>query len=204
MSRDSLCNCALIIFFLLWRCSPTRVMSSSFLRFLDHTQRRTTVGRTSLGEWSARGRDLNLTTHNTHNRQTSKPPVGFEPTISAGERRQTYALERAATGTGHVCVITAILFETHPYCILRYPTKKYFLQPFLYLTLQSICNKGDQQISDIPEEQWLTCLNTSITFSRTAHFMCTVSLKRTITAKKLLYLIQTSRTFSLATKRKYT
>jgi hypothetical protein len=26
--------------------------------------------------------------------------VGFEPTISAGERPQTYALERAATGTG--------------------------------------------------------------------------------------------------------
>ena len=29
------------------------------------------------------------------------PPVGFEPTISAGERPQTYALDRAATGTGH-------------------------------------------------------------------------------------------------------
>ena len=28
------------------------------------------------------------------------PRVGFEPTISAGERRQTYALDRAATGTG--------------------------------------------------------------------------------------------------------
>ena len=28
------------------------------------------------------------------------PPVGFEPTISAGERPQTYALNRAATGTG--------------------------------------------------------------------------------------------------------
>jgi hypothetical protein len=27
------------------------------------------------------------------------PPVGFEPTISAGERPQTYALERAATTT---------------------------------------------------------------------------------------------------------
>ena len=25
--------------------------------------------------------------------------VGFEPTISAGERPQTYALDRAATGT---------------------------------------------------------------------------------------------------------
>ena len=29
------------------------------------------------------------------------PPVGFEPTISAGERPQTYALDRAATGTGN-------------------------------------------------------------------------------------------------------
>jgi hypothetical protein len=27
-------------------------------------------------------------------------PVGYEPTISAGERPQTYALDRAATGTG--------------------------------------------------------------------------------------------------------
>ena len=27
------------------------------------------------------------------------PPVGFESTISAGERSQTYALDRAATGT---------------------------------------------------------------------------------------------------------
>ena len=28
------------------------------------------------------------------------PPVGFETTISAGERPQTYALDRAVTGTG--------------------------------------------------------------------------------------------------------
>jgi hypothetical protein len=28
------------------------------------------------------------------------PPVGFKPTISAGERPQTYALDRAAAGTG--------------------------------------------------------------------------------------------------------
>ena len=28
------------------------------------------------------------------------PQVGFEPTISAGERPQTYALDRAAIGTG--------------------------------------------------------------------------------------------------------
>jgi hypothetical protein len=28
------------------------------------------------------------------------PPVWFEPTISAGERPQTYALDRVAIGTG--------------------------------------------------------------------------------------------------------
>ena len=83
-----------------WRCGPTRAMAPLFFRFLDHTQRRITVGRTPLDEWSARRIDLYLTTHNTHNRQTSMPPVGFEPTISAVERPQTYALDRAATVTG--------------------------------------------------------------------------------------------------------
>ena len=34
-----------------------------------------------------------------HSRQTSMPPVGFEPTISAGEWLQTYAIDHAATGT---------------------------------------------------------------------------------------------------------
>ena len=41
-----------------------------------------------------------MKTHNTHNRQTSMPPVGFETTILKGERPQTYALDHAATGTG--------------------------------------------------------------------------------------------------------
>ena len=55
-----------------------------FLKF--NFTRRSTVGRTPLNEWSARRRDLYLTTHDTHNRQISMPPVGFEPKISAGER----------------------------------------------------------------------------------------------------------------------
>jgi len=63
-------------------------MEHPFLMFLDHTQRRTTVSRTPLDEWSARRRDLYLTTHDTHNRQISMPPMGFEPKISAGERPQ--------------------------------------------------------------------------------------------------------------------
>jgi len=32
-------------------------------------------------------------------------PVGFEPTISAGERPQTHALDRAATGIGNNYII---------------------------------------------------------------------------------------------------
>ena len=60
-------TCVLVLFtdFFLWRWNPTRVMASSFFRFLDHRQRRTTVGRTLLDEWSACRRDLFLTTQST-------------------------------------------------------------------------------------------------------------------------------------------
>jgi hypothetical protein len=44
-------------------------------------------------------------THNTHNRQMSMPPVGFEHTISAGEWPQTYALDRVATGINILQII---------------------------------------------------------------------------------------------------
>ena len=70
-------------------------MEHLFLMFIDHTQRRSTVGRTPLDEWSARRRDLYLRTHDTHNRQISMPPVGFEPTISAGERPAAARLLRS-------------------------------------------------------------------------------------------------------------
>ena len=70
-------------------------MEHLFLKFLDHTQWRSTVGRTPLDEWSARRRDLYLTTHDTHKRQISMPPVGFEPKIAAGERPQAARLLRS-------------------------------------------------------------------------------------------------------------
>jgi len=37
-------------FFCFWRDNPQWARASSFTRFLDHTQRRTTVGRTPLDE----------------------------------------------------------------------------------------------------------------------------------------------------------
>jgi len=45
-----------------------------------------TLGRTPLDEWSANRRDLCLTTHNIHKRQTSMTPAGFEPIIPTSER----------------------------------------------------------------------------------------------------------------------
>jgi len=94
---------ASVIIFFLWRCGSTRAMAFSFVRFQNYTQRRTTFGRTPLVEWSARRRDLYLTQHlqgtDIH------ALVGFEPTISAGERQQTYALDRAATGIGYQLLI---------------------------------------------------------------------------------------------------
>ena len=84
----------------LWRCSPTRARASSYHEISrSHTT-------THHSRWDSSGRVISSsqrplpdnTQHN--NRPTSMPPVGFEPTISAGERPQTYALDRAATGTG--------------------------------------------------------------------------------------------------------
>ena len=85
----------LVHIFFYWRYNPLWVcilqpssgaIASLRTRFLDHAQQRATVGRTSLDEWPIRRRGLYLTKHNTHNRQTSMPPVVFEPTIAAGER----------------------------------------------------------------------------------------------------------------------
>jgi hypothetical protein len=72
------------VYVFVFGANPQLARDSSFMRFIDHT----TLGSTP------------LTTHSTHDRQISMPPVEFEPTISAGEREQTYVLDGAATGTG--------------------------------------------------------------------------------------------------------
>jgi hypothetical protein len=77
-----------------------------FSRFHDHTQlRHTTISRTPLDGGPARRRDLYLKTHNTHNRQTSMPPVILEPTILVSEQPQTHALDRTATGIGILALL---------------------------------------------------------------------------------------------------
>jgi hypothetical protein len=50
--------------------------------------------------WTSDQLVTETSTYNTQNRQTSVPPVIFEPTIAVCERPKTYALNRAASGTG--------------------------------------------------------------------------------------------------------
>jgi hypothetical protein len=73
---------------------------ASFTRSVDDTT-------TRHSRWDSSGRVINpsqrlLPDNTQHSQQTCMPPVGFEPTISAGERPHTYALDRAATVTGIV------------------------------------------------------------------------------------------------------
>ena len=49
------------------------------------------------------------------------PPVGFQPTISVGERSQTYDLDLTATGTG--------VFPSRPYMFRQLNTD---MQPLLW------------------------------------------------------------------------
>jgi hypothetical protein len=121
-------------YFFSWHCGPKHAMASSFLKILDHTQQSTTMGRTPLDEWSARHKDLYLTTHNTHNRETSMPA------ISAGERPQTHTLDRADPGTGEILVMLIFRNNTKRFiavlknecflCTSRKLCFKYFLRKF--------------------------------------------------------------------------
>ena len=56
------------------------------------------------------------------------PPVGFEPTISAGERPQTYALDRAATGPdtviNYIIVFIAFIIINRNLLYFQLPTKQ--------------------------------------------------------------------------------
>jgi hypothetical protein len=71
--------------------------------------------------------------------------VGFEPTVSAGERSQTYALDRAATGT-RVCrqVLSKIHrahthTHTHKYITLQNVDLRIKLHIMLFVY---VCKEG--------------------------------------------------------------
>jgi hypothetical protein len=103
-------------------------------RVFTITNRHTTVGRTPLDEWSAPCRDLYLTTHNNHYRETSMLPDGFEPAIPARKRPQTYALNRAATETGQQCKIISLNFLYSSKFPLQMPSISTFPSNYAFST----------------------------------------------------------------------
>jgi hypothetical protein len=60
-------------------CAAPRGAGLPYYWGFEITLRHTRLGRTPLHRWSARRRDLYLTTNNTHKRQISTPPAGFKP-----------------------------------------------------------------------------------------------------------------------------
>jgi hypothetical protein len=98
--------------FLQWHIRPPSGPRSPHYRGFTVTLRHTTLGKTPLDDWSARRRDLYLTTNNTHSRQIFMPSAGFEPAIPASELPKTHVLDRAATRTG--CKIFSSFGETTP------------------------------------------------------------------------------------------
>ena len=93
-----------IIYFLLFVFLKTLIAPSGpgppHCRGFEITLRHTTLGRTPLFAWSTGIRDLYLTTHNTHKRQTSMPPAGFKPAIPRSGRQNSHVLDPVVTGIG--------------------------------------------------------------------------------------------------------
>ena len=73
--------------------------------------RHTILGRTLLDEWSASCRDVYFTTHITQKRQTSIPPVGFEPEILARDRPQTHALVRQPVSAKYILLAESRMIQ---------------------------------------------------------------------------------------------
>jgi len=92
-----------------------------------------TFGRNSLDGWSARHRDLYLTTHNTHRKETFMPQVvGFEPAIPESQRPQAQALDRAVIWVGSLSLSSQLLsFHVNSQTCIPRDFKWFFKPPQL-------------------------------------------------------------------------
>ena len=69
-----------------------------------------------------------------HSQQTNfMTPVGFEPTISAGERPQTYALDRAAPGNGNFYFSNIYIYI---YIYIYYSQNEYIIPNYLTIRIK--------------------------------------------------------------------
>jgi len=143
------------IYFFLWFWVPTRAMASPFLRF--HTQRHTTVGRTPLGEWSARPRDLYLTTHNT----TDKHPCLRRIRTYSLRKREATDLRLRPRGHWHQHNGSIEMYNSH--CVQDYI---------------EIIRQEKRKYAILPEAMWQTCI--------VQLFLCSLSFVLLLFWKKCL------------------
>ena len=68
-------------------------------------------------------------------------PVGIEPTISAGERTQTYALDCAATGTGYKVALEEPVLRARPFSTIG-P-----VPPALHTHVSFVCHRPYMNIA---------------------------------------------------------
>ena len=61
------------------------------------------------------------------------PSAGFEPTIPADERPQTYALDRAVTGTG-ICRYAIRICNTYYFSTATVVTRTLYVNVYTYVT----------------------------------------------------------------------
>jgi len=78
------------VYILFWPLLPNHCRCRGLLLRLSTRNDTSTLSRTLSDDGSDRRRDLYLTTHETHNRQTSMLPAAFEPAFPVSQRRQTY------------------------------------------------------------------------------------------------------------------
>jgi hypothetical protein len=102
-----------LLFVCFWHDSPQWARVSSSTRLLYYTQRRTTVSRTPLDEWSARCKDLYLTTHNTHSRHTSMPPRDSNPQSQQAIGRRPTPLTARPLGLAQIYMLVLIVCIWH-------------------------------------------------------------------------------------------
>jgi hypothetical protein len=97
-------------------CSANSLAYHCSLGFIIETEIVNSVGLLWMSDQPHIETCLYLTTHNTHKRQTSIPPVVFEPAIPATERLQTHTQDRTATGIGSSYVIVVQKFQLLIWC----------------------------------------------------------------------------------------
>jgi hypothetical protein len=125
-----------VLLFFPWLDNPREPKNYFQCWGFEITLKQTTVGRTSPDRRSAYRRELYVTTHNIHKKQTSMPTARIEPGIPASEWPQTHVLDSTATGIGCILLIVPSLALWRRKCmciILKYSVRtSQRTQRFLY------------------------------------------------------------------------